>query len=105
MKEFLNLFAFILGIENIHLFLKLWMVQNKLKLNKYKNELLILGAHHHPRPSIESRDLKYRRRKRRRQRTAPWKDWVENVVHGEKIRKLLKRTLAVDDEFSGETSL
>ena len=33
-------------------------------------------------------DLKHRRRKRRRRRTAPRKDWIENVVHGEKIPEI-----------------
>ena len=40
-----------------------------------------------------------RRWKRRRQQTAPWKDWVENVVHGWLILKSSTCTLAVDDEF------
>ena len=35
------------------------------------------------------RDLKHRRRRR----TTPWKDWVENVVHGGKIRELSARLL------------
>ena len=35
-----------------------------------------------------NRDLKHRQRKRRRRRTAPWKNWVENVVYGGKIREL-----------------
>ena len=35
------------------------------------------------RPAASTRNLKHRRR-----RTAPWKDWVENVVHGRKIRDL-----------------
>ena len=40
------------------------------------------------RPCSCNRDLKHRRRKRRRRRTAPREDWVENVVHGGKIREL-----------------
>ena len=31
-----------------------WLVQNKLKLNTGKTELLILNASHHPRPPIET---------------------------------------------------
>lgn len=35
----------------------LWMVHNKMKMNKHKAELLILSAHHRPRPSIEHIDI------------------------------------------------
>ena len=38
--------------------------------------------------NVVIKDLKHRRRKRRRRRTAPRKDWVENVVYGGKIREL-----------------
>ena len=31
--------------------------------------------------------IKHRQRKKRQQWTFPWKDWVENVIHGGKIRE------------------
>ena len=46
-----------------------------------------------PHHQLVIRDLKQRRRTRRRRRTAPQEDWVENVVHVGKIRELSTRLL------------
>ena len=46
---------------------------------------------------ITNRGLKHRRRERRLRQTAPRKDWVENVVHGGKIRELSSGLLWTTD--------